>query len=62
MSWKKNWPPSLWSTEESIVNQNSFRVLSIFYITNFCETRKTNFSAIRTLFLVLNSGKVGNVH
>ena len=23
-----------------IVNQNSFRVLSILYITNFCETRK----------------------
>ena len=28
------------STEESIVNQNSFRVLSILYITNFCETKK----------------------
>ena len=27
-------------TEESIVNQNGFRVLSILHITNFCETRK----------------------
>ena len=27
--------PSLRSTEESIVNQNSFRVLSKWYITNF---------------------------
>ena len=27
-------------TEESTVNQNSFRVLSILYITNFCETKK----------------------
>ena len=35
MSWKKNWTLSLRSTEESIVNQNSFRVLSILYITNF---------------------------
>ena len=29
--------PSFRSTEESIVNQNSFRVLSILYITNICE-------------------------
>ena len=31
--------PSMRSTEESITNQNSFRVLSILYITNFCETK-----------------------
>ena len=42
------------STEESIVNQNSFTVLSILYITNFCETRKVNSNAIRVLFLLLN--------
>ena len=29
-----------------IVNQNSFTVLSILYITNFCETRKTNSNKI----------------
>ena len=34
---------ALWrSTKEAIVNQNSFRVLSILYITNFCETRNIN--------------------
>ena len=43
--------PSLRSTEEAIVNQTSFRVLSILYITNFCETRKVNSDAIRVLFL-----------
>ena len=43
---------SLRSAEESIVNQNSFRVLSILYITNFCETRKINSNAIRVLFLL----------
>ena len=41
-------------TEEPIANQNSFRVLSTLYITNFCETRKTNSNAIRVLFLLLN--------
>ena len=30
-----------WGTEESTANQNSFRGLSILYITSFCETRKT---------------------
>ena len=30
------------STEELIVNQNSFRVLSILYITNFSERGKIN--------------------
>ena len=49
---KEKLNPSLRSTEESIVNQNSFRVLSILYITNFCETRKINFNAIRLLFLL----------
>ena len=47
---QKNWTPSLRSAEESIVNQNSFRVLSILYITNFCETRK------------IISGKIGSAH
>ena len=41
-------------SEESIVNKNSFRVLSILYITSFCETRKINSNAIRVLFLLLN--------
>ena len=34
------------STEEPIVNQNSFRLLSNLYITKFCETRKINSNAI----------------
>ena len=33
---------------------NSFRVLSILYNTNFCETSKLNSNAIRVLFLLLN--------
>ena len=44
-------------TEESIVNQKSFRVLSILYSTNFCETRKINSNAIRVFFILLNSRK-----
>ena len=44
-------------TEESIVNQNTFTVLSILYITNFCETRKVNSNTIRALFLLLNFRK-----
>ena len=49
---------ALWrSTKEAIVNQNSFRVLSILYITNFCETRKINFNAIPEFFLTLNFRK-----
>ena len=44
------------STEESIVNQNSFKVLSILYITNFCETKK-NSNTIQILFLLLDSQK-----
>ena len=43
--------PSFRSTEESIVNQNSFRVLSILYITNICETRKIISNRIRVLLL-----------
>ena len=31
--------------EESPVNQNSFRGLSILYITNFCETKKISSNA-----------------
>ena len=62
MSWKKNWSRSLRSTEESIVNQNSFRVLSILYITNFFQTRKINSDAIGALFVLLNSGKVERAH
>ena len=45
------------STKESIVNQNSFRVLSILYITNFCETRKIHSNVIRVLFRFLNFWK-----
>ena len=45
------------SAEESTVNQNSFRVLSILYITKFCETRKINSHAIRALFLLRNFWK-----
>ena len=41
-------------TEESIINQNSFRVLSILYITNFSEIRKINSNPIQGLFLFLN--------
>ena len=51
---KKTQNPSLRSTEESVVNQNSFKVLSNLYITNICETRKINSNAIRVLFLLLN--------
>ena len=54
---KENWTPSLMSKKESIVNQNSFRVLSILYITNFSETRKRNCNAIRVLFFLLNFRK-----
>ena len=39
------------NTKEAIVNQNSFRVLRILYIKNFCETRKINSNAIRANFL-----------
>ena len=53
MSLKKKRTPLSRSTEESIVNQNSFRVFSILYITKqkkhykaFCEARKINSNAI----------------
>ena len=55
-------PPSLKSREESVINQNSFRVLSILSITNFYETRKINSNPIRALFLLLNFQKVGSTH
>ena len=48
---KEKLNPLVEDTKESIVNQNSFRVLSILYITNFCETRKINSNAIQVLFL-----------
>ena len=48
------------STEESTVKQNSFRVLSILYITNFYETRKINSNTIQVLFLLLNFWKSRN--
>ena len=54
---KEELNPLVEDTKESIVNQNSFRVLSILYITNFCETRKVNYSATRVLFLLLNFRK-----
>ena len=57
MSWKKNWNPLLRSTEESTLNQNSFRVLIILYVTNFSETRKLNSNAIWVLSLLLNFRK-----
>ena len=53
---KKTEPPSLRS-EESILNQNIFRVLSILYITNFGGTRKINSNAVRVLFRLLNFRK-----
>ena len=59
---KEKLNPLVENTEESIVNQISFRVLSILHITNFCETRKINSNAIRVLFLLLNLGKVGSAH
>ena len=43
---KEKLNPLVEDTEESIVNQISFRVLSILYITNFCETRKINSNTI----------------
>ena len=43
---KEKLNPPLRSTEEPRVNQNSFRVLSILYITNFYEARKINSNAI----------------
>ena len=49
---KENLNPSLRSTEESTVNENSFRVLSILYVTNFCETKKISSNAIRVIFLI----------
>ena len=54
---KEKLNPLVEDTKESIVNQNSFRVLSILYITNFCETRKVNYSATRVPFLLLNFRK-----
>ena len=50
-------PPRLGVQEESIVNRNNFGVLSILYIENLCETRKTNSNAIRAPFLLLNFRK-----
>ena len=52
ISWMKNRTPSLRSPEESIVNQNGFRVLSNLYITNFFETRKVNSNIIRVISLL----------
>ena len=51
------------STEDSIENQNSVRVLNILYITHFGETRKINSKAIQVLFLLLNfREKKGSAH
>ena len=49
---KEKLNPLVEEYRRSIVNQNSFTVLSILYITNFCETRKINSNAIRVLFLL----------
>ena len=54
---RKTEPPTLRSTEESIVNETSFIVMSILYITNCFETRKINSNEIRVLFLLLNFQK-----
>ena len=43
---KEKLNPPLKSTEEPRGNQNSFRVLSILCVTNFCETRKIISNAI----------------
>ena len=51
---KEKLNPSLKSTEESLVNQKGFTVLSILYITNFNETRKISSG---TIF-----GKIGSAH
>ena len=59
---RKTEPPTFRSTEESIVNQTSFIVLSILYITNCFETRKINSNEIRVLFLLLNFQKSRNAH
>ena len=47
--------PLVEDTEESTINRNSSRVLSILYITNFSETRKINSNAI--LFAYFFSSK-----
>ena len=60
MKEKLNPPLHEKSTEESTVKQNSFRVLSILYITNFYETRKINSNTIQVLFLLLNFWKSRN--
>ena len=54
---KEKLNPLVEDTEESIVNQNNFRVLSILYITNFFESRKINSNATQVLFLLLNFRK-----
>ena len=54
---KEELNPLVEVTEESIVNQNSFRLLSILYIKNFCEARKINSNTIRVLFVLLNFRK-----
>ena len=54
---KEKLNPLIEEYRKSIVNQNSFRVLSNLYITNFRETRKINSNQIRVLFLLLNIQK-----
>ena len=54
---KEKLNPLIEEYRKSIVNQNSFRVLSNLYITNFCETRKISSNPIRVFFLLLNFQK-----
>ena len=50
MKEKLNPPGERYRRKESIVNQNSFRVLSILYIINFCEIRKKNLTQFEYFF------------
>ena len=43
MSWKKNWTPSLKSTEESIVNQNNFKGIEYFVYYKLLWNKKNKF-------------------
>ena len=55
---KKNWPLSLRSTEESIVNQNSYIEYWVFCILQtFVKKEKIDSNEIWALFLLLNFPK-----
>ena len=48
----KKTEPFVDDTEESIVNENNFRVLNNLYITNFFEIKKINSNSSRVFFLL----------